>query len=523
VRSRPLRFSPSAWQSIGLDAVAGALGIGLAMLLRFVDEGSIPATYVQRLLPWLVLAALIQIGAGEVMNRLRKPGARLSARPVLPFVVATVLSLVVILAINDLLLREPWRLPHFVAVIGPLLAAAGSAALRMAAARTIDVEELLTRPIVRLDVEGCAAVLAGKRVLITGGAGSIGSELARHVLAVGPASVLVVDMNETGLYEVDNDLAAARGSGVAVRTCIADVADPRRMRELFLRERPEVVFHAAAYKHVPLVEANPDQGFITNVLGTLAVCESAVAAGAERVVVISTDKAVNPSSFMGLTKRVAELIVVAVSQASGPATVLSAVRFGNVLGSRGSLVPTLLRQIDAGGPITITHPDAQRFFMTIAEAASLVLLSAAFGTPGGLFVLDMGDEVRVEHLAERLVRLRGLRLGRDVAVQYIGLRPGEKLREELHAADEQLLPTERTGVWSVQPRHTVEGEVLLGGVRDIESRRRAGELSPADYPTLLRTLIDRAVQPVGAVGGGQSNRSEPSAAAQHVRGGSPRK
>ena len=222
-------------------------------------------------------------------------------------------------------------------------------------------------------------------------------------------------MNETGLYEIESDLAAARGS-VAVRTCIADVADPRRMRELFLRERPEVVFHAAAYKHVPLVEANPDQGFITNVLGTLAVCESAVAAGAERVVVISTDKAVNPSSFMGLTKRVAELMVVAVSQTRrGLAPMLSAVRFGNVLGSRGSLVPTLLRQIEAGGPITITHPDAQRFFMTIAEAASLVLLSAAFGTSGGLFVLDMGDEVRVEQLAERLVRLRGLRLGRDVS------------------------------------------------------------------------------------------------------------
>jgi FlaA1/EpsC-like NDP-sugar epimerase len=260
-----------------------------------------------------------------------------------------------------------------------------------------------------------------------------------------------------------------------------------------------VVFHAAAYKHVPLVEANPDQGFITNVLGTLSVCESAVAAGTERVVVISTDKAVNPSSFMGLTKRVAELMVVAVSQVSGSATALSSVRFGNVLGSRGSLVPTLLRQIEAGGPITITHPDAQRFFMTIAEAASLVLLSAAFGTPGGLFVLDMGDEVRVEQLAERLVRLRGLRLGRDVSVEYIGLRPGEKLREELHADDERLRATERRGVWSVEPRYAVDGAALLDGVRSIDARRRAGELSAADYPTLLRALIDRVIQPESAL------------------------
>src|ERR1700719_1716374 len=200
---------------------------------------------------------------------------------------------------------------------------------------------------------------------------------------------------------------------------------------------------AALGSHVPLVEANPDQGFVTNVLGTLSVCEAAVAAGAERVVVISTDKAVNPSSFMGLTKRVAELMVVAVGQSVAPGTILSAVRFGNVLGSRGSVVPTLLRQIEAGGPITITHPDAQRFFMTISEAASLVLLSAAFGTSGRLFVLDMGQEVRIGELAERLVRLRGLRPGRDVSIEYIGLRPGEKLREELYSSDERLLPTER--------------------------------------------------------------------------------
>src|SRR5207302_6571333 len=301
------------------------------------------------------------------------------------------------------------------------------------------------------------------------------------------------DMNETGLYEIEGDLAAVP-NGVALRTCIADVADPRRMHELFLRERPEVVFHAAAYKHVPLVEANPDRGFVTNVLGTLSVCEAAVAAGTERVVVISTDKAVNPSSFMGLTKRVAELMVVAVSESAAPRTTLSAVRFGNVLGSRGSVVPTLLRQIEAGGPITITDPGARRFFMTVSEAASLVLLSAAYGTPGGLFVLDMGDEVRIEHLAERLVRLRGLRPGRDVTFEYVGLRPGEKLREELHAADERLLTSQYPAVWRVEPAYTVDPETLFAGVREIETRRRAGELDAADYPALLRALIDRAVR-----------------------------
>jgi FlaA1/EpsC-like NDP-sugar epimerase len=330
-------------------------------------------------------------------------------------------------------------------------------------------------------------------VLITGAAGSIGSELARQVLSVQPACVIAIDMNETGLYELEGDLAAVRGD-IAIHTSIADVADGRRMRELFLRERPQVVFHAAAYKHVPLVEANPDQGFVNNVLGTLAVCEAAVEVGAERVVVISTDKAVNPSSFMGLTKRVAELMVVAIGQTARDRTVLSAVRFGNVLGSRGSVVPTLLRQIEAGGPVTITHPDAQRFFMTISEAASLVLLSAAYGDAGGLFVLDMGAEVRIEQLAERLVRLKGLRRGRDVAFEYIGLRPGEKLREELHTADERLIPTDRPAVWQVDSDYAVDGAALLDGVRQLDTRRRAGELEVADYPSLLRSLIDAAIR-----------------------------
>jgi FlaA1/EpsC-like NDP-sugar epimerase len=483
---------------MGLDAVVGAAALTLAMLLRFVDEPSVPATYVQRLLPWVFIAAALQVGVGELMNRLRKPGSALAQRPVAPFLVAAVVALVVVLAINDLVLREPWRLPYRVAVFGPLLAVACSAALRMAATRSIEVEELLTRPIVKLDVAACAPALAGKRVLITGAAGSIGSELARQILAVEPGSVLAVDMNETGLFELENGLAGVRGS-IPFRTCIADVTDARRIRELFERERPDVVFHAAAYKHVPLVEANPDQGFVANVLGTMSVCEAALAVQAEHVVVISTDKAVNPSSFMGLTKRVAELIVVALSRTSPSETVLSAVRFGNVLGSRGSVVPTLLRQIEAGGPITITHPDVQRFFMTISEAASLVLLSAAFGTAGGLFVLDMGDEVRIEQLAERLVRLKGLRPGRDVSIEYIGLRPGEKLREELHAEDERLVATERAGVWLVESTYDVDSTQLLEAVRDIEARRRRGELEPADYPVLLRSIIDRAVRQPAAI------------------------
>jgi FlaA1/EpsC-like NDP-sugar epimerase len=346
---------------------------------------------------------------------------------------------------------------------------------------------------VPLDAAACGPILANKRVLITGGAGSIGAELARQVLVFHPESVLAVDMNETGLYELERELGSAR-----LRTSIADVADARRMRDLFLQARPHVVFHAAAYKHVPLVEANPDQGFITNVLGTLAVCEAAVVSGAERVVVISTDKAVNPSSFMGLTKRVAELVVAAMTQTAS-STVLSAVRFGNVLGSRGSIVPILLRQIESGGPLTITHPDVQRFFMTLAEAAQLVLVACTFGGPGGLYVLDMGEEVRIQQLAERLVRLKGLRPRRDLAIEYIGLRPGEKLREELHTADERLVPTEHAMVWRVAASYRVDAGAVFAAVRELEAQRQAGELQPSDYPSRLRMVLDTAIEASNAV------------------------
>jgi nucleoside-diphosphate-sugar epimerase len=494
VPSKPLRFHPTWLQLVALDAAAGAVSVALAMWLRFLDEDSIPTTYAIRLLPWLVLAAVIQVGIGRLMDRLRHPLSILARRPVAPYLVAAVAALAVVLLINDLILREPWRLPHFVAVGGPLLATAISAAMRLAAARHIEPEELLPRRSVTLDLSACAEALTGKRVLITGAAGSIGAELTRQVLGLHPETVLAVDMNETGLYELESGLGSY---GTAVRTCMADVADERRMRELFERERPHVVFHAAAYKHVPLVEANPDQGFLSNVLGTLIVCEAALSVGVERVVVISTDKAVNPTSFMGLTKRVAELIVAALSQRSGGPTAFSAVRFGNVLGSRGSVVPLLLRQIELGGPVTITDPDARRFFMTVSEAARLVLLSAAYGSAGGVFVLDMGDDVRIEELAHRLARLKGVRLGRDVAVQHIGLRPGEKLREELHSADERLIPTDHPAVRRVEPAYSVRSSVL-DDVRSLDAERRGGRLAPHELPSRLRLLVGRAVVAAGS-------------------------
>ncbi len=483
--SRALRFSPSPLQLLALDAFAGAAGYAIAMWLRFIDEG-VPATYAQRLLPWLIAGALIQVGVGELMSRLRKPGSRFARRPVAPYVIATLAAFVPLVVINELL-GEPWHLPHSVVLIAPLLGGIASTASRLAADRSIEPEELLARPVVALDVESCSGVLAGKRVMITGGAGSIGAELARQILTVHPASVLAVDMNETGLFELDGELSS-RATGT-LHTCIADVADERRMRELFERERPDVVFHAAAYKHVPLVEANPDQAFVSNVLGTLFICESAAAAGVERVVVISTDKAVNPSSFMGLTKRAAELIATAVGEESR-GTSFSVVRFGNVLGSRGSVIPTFLRQIESGGPITITDPEVRRYFMTLSEAASLVVQSAVLREGGGIFVLDMGSDVRITDLAERLVRLKGLRLGHDISVVHTGLRPGEKLREELIAVDETLLPTAHPSVRRVDSRRTVDAAALLRGVRELDEQRRRGVLAAADYPGLLRRLLD---------------------------------
>lgn len=493
------RFHASGWQIVALEAVAAVAAYSLAMLLRFADEGTVPATYAVRTAPWAVLAALLHVGCGQLAQWLRRPRSPLSRHPVAPFLLAGATALAAVLVLNYVFLPVGWRLPLSVAVVGPLLAAAASAAVRIASTRQeIALEALLPRPLVRLDPEACAPALRGKRVLITGAAGSIGSELARQVLAVGPTSLTLLDNNESGLFDVESALAGQSGAA-SLSSVMANVADQRRVAEVFQQVRPQVVFHAAAYKHVPLVEANPDQGFVTNVLGSFTVLHAAGQMGAERVVVISTDKAVNPASFMGLTKRVAELIVQAMAQRH-PGTLFSAVRFGNVLGSRGSLVPTLLRQIDAGEPITITHPDVQRFFMTISEAVSLVLRSASHGQNGSIFVLDMGEEIRIVDLAKRLVRLKGLRPNRDVPFVYVGLRPGEKLREELVGAGETLVGTEHPHVRRVDAAYGVDGAAVLDQVTQLQAERRSGQLDAQRLPEILRALIERTVRPPAPAG-----------------------
>ena len=304
--------------------------------------------------------------------------------------------------------------------------------------RDVDINDLLCREPVRLDTDSVNAFLNGKMVLVTGASGSIGSVICRQVLAFRPAGIVLVDHNENGIFYLERELHALRPE-CPLYPCIGNIADANRLRTLFGRYRPQVVLHAAAHKHVPLMEANPGEAVKNNVLGTRTLVEEALRHQVEAFVMISTDKAVNPTSVMGACKRMAEMVVESLSGLTG--TRLVTVRFGNVLGSTGSVVPIFKEQIRTGGPITVTHPDMTRFFMTIPEAAQLVLQAGALGSSGEIFVLDMGEPVKVLALARDMIRRSGLQEGRDIEIVFTGLRPGEKLFEELYNASEARLPT----------------------------------------------------------------------------------
>jgi FlaA1/EpsC-like NDP-sugar epimerase len=311
--------------------------------------------------------------------------------------------------------------------------------------RQIEISDLLRRAPVQTDIAAVHQLIQDRVVMVTGGGGSIGSELCRQVLRAGPAELILLGHGENSVFEAQNELAAmARecaptGQAIGVKAVIADIRDARRLQATFERYRPSIVFHAAAHKHVPLMEENPVEAITNNVLGTRNLLNSAVATGVEHFVMISSDKAVNPTSVMGASKRVAEMLVLQTARTSGRPFV--AVRFGNVLGSRGSVVLTFKRQIAAGGPVTVTHPDMRRFFMTIPEAVQLVLQAAVLGSKGEVFMLDMGEPLKVVDLARDMIRLSGLEEGRDIDIAYSGLRPGEKLFEELFAEGEQYTPT----------------------------------------------------------------------------------
>lgn len=300
--------------------------------------------------------------------------------------------------------------------------------------RPVDIADLLRREPIVTDLEQVTCVLEGKRVLVTGAGGSIGNELCRQIAKCKPALLILLGHGENSLFETANDLRLAFPK-LTMKVVIADIRDADRIRILFQRERPQAIFHAAAHKHVPLMEDNLEDAVSNNIQGTRCLLQCAEAQGVEQFVLISTDKAVNPTSIMGATKRIAELLVQ--DMAARTDRCYLAVRFGNVLGSRGSVVPFLKQQIARGGPVTITHPEVQRYFMTIPEAAQLVLQAAALGKGGELFVLDMGQPVRIIDLARDLIRLSGLEEGRDIDIVVTGLRPGEKLSEELFTKMEQ--------------------------------------------------------------------------------------
>ena len=355
--------------------------------------------------------------------------------------------------------------------------------------RDLRIEDLLGRQQVETDLASVRRLVRGKRVLITGAGGSIGSEIARQVCNFEPKSLALLDNDETHLHDLLVTLDGARTTSI-----LGDVRDRVRMLEVFRQHQPHVVFHAAAHKHVPILELHPREAFLTNVLGTVNVVEAAATYHTERFVLISTDKAVRPTSVMGGSKRAAEEIVRGLS---GHGTVLCAVRFGNVLGSRGSVVPTFLSQIAAGGPVTVTDPAMTRYFMSVEEAVQLVLQAAALAKGGEIFTLEMGEPVNILELAHKLIRLSGRVPGRDVAVQVIGARPGEKRHEELVDDDETPRPAGHPGiVVSTPPRP--DPAALRHRLREMQTLAKEGRMDElAECIRGVRREDDRIPTAVG--------------------------
>ena len=347
--------------------------------------------------------------------------------------------------------------------------------------REVELEDLLRRPPVKLNLEEIAGYLSGRRVLVTGAGGSIGAELCRQIAKYNPARLAMLGKGENSLYEIEHELIKIPGLDLV--TLVGDVNDPPRMQRIFSEQRPQVVFHAAAHKHVPMMEANPTEAVKNNIFGTRVLAEAALKYGAERFVLISTDKAVNPTSIMGATKRMAEDVIASLV---GRKTKFMTVRFGNVLGSRGSVVPLFKKQIAAGGPVTVTHPEMQRFFMTIPEAVQLVIQAGAMGRGGEIFILDMGKPVKILDLARDLITLSGLEPEVDIPIEFIGLRPGEKLYEELLTAEEGVNATKHSQIFVARPRNFKNAD-LEKVLRKLETASRLGH--DGEIIKILRSWI----------------------------------
>jgi FlaA1/EpsC-like NDP-sugar epimerase len=318
--------------------------------------------------------------------------------------------------------------------------------------KSLRIEDLLQRDPIQLDLELIGTQLKNKSILITGAAGSIGSELARQCAKFGPKTLYLLDQSESPLYELELEFSEME-TKVPFEVVIADVRNEERMKNVFRSFKPQIVFHAAAYKHVPMMENNPSESILTNILGTKTLADLSNEFKVERFVFVSTDKAVNPTNVMGASKRIAEIYIQSMGKHSDTKYITT--RFGNVLGSNGSVIPRFRKQIEQGGPITITHPDITRYFMTIPEASQLVLEAAAMGKGGEIFVFDMGPSIKIVDLAHKMLQLSGLKEGKDIAIVYTGLRPGEKLYEELLANSENTMPTHHK-------------QILIGKVREYD-------------------------------------------------------
>ena len=367
----------------------------------------------------------------------------------------------------------------------PSFAEVAAGRVTIDALRQIDVEDLLRRAPARIDLATVSASFRDTAVLITGAGGSIGGELARQILTLQPDHLILVGRGENSIFETMQSLVPLRRDGQPrITPVILDIRDERRLFRLLAELKPDIVFHAAAHKHVGFMEQFPEEAVATNVLGTQGLLRACAEQGVSRFILISTDKAVNPTSVMGASKRVAELLVQSTARRTGLA--YASVRFGNVLSSRGSVVPIFRQQLARGGPLLVTDPEVSRYFMTIPEAVQLVLQAAAFARPADTFILDMGEPVKIADLARDLVELHGLEAGRDIDIQFIGLRPGEKLTEELVFPDEQLEPTDHEAILRVRDaaRQPSLDDDMLAGLRTA-----ASELDRRSIVRSLRELV----------------------------------